>query len=483
MKLAIEGGTPVRTAPWPKRHLFGEEERRVVVELFDTAMETGDAIGYGGPHEAAYEGDFARFLGGGFADLVNSGTSAVYAALGGLELEPAGEVVVPPITDPGGVMPVALLNLVPVVADAAPGTFNAGAAEIEAVLTPHTRAIIVAHIAGEPADMEPILELAGSRGLPVVEDCAQSHGALYRGRPVGSLGTLGVFSTMSGKHHATGPQGGVVFTRDEELHWRCRRFADRGKPLNLEATSNVRAGLNLNGNDLAAIVMEPIRNQQPEQGFLEGVRRLADETSAPLVFDEISCGFCMNTGGAHLLLGVNPDIAVFSKALGNGYPIAAIIGKSDVMEAAQSTFISSTNWTERIGPAAALAVIEKHERCNVPDHLRRIGERVQEGWRELVEKHGLKKTEVGGIPPAALLAFPPPAPLACKALFVQLMLDRSFLASTVFHAMFAHTDAQVDAYLEAVDAVFAEMAPHIEADDVEACLRGRPAAPGFQRLT
>jgi len=280
MKLAIEGGTPVRTAPWPKRHLFGEEERRVVVELFDAAMETGDAIGYGGPHEAAYEEDFARFLGGGFADLVNSGTSAVFAALGGLELEPAGEVVVPPITDPGGVMPVALLNLVPVVADAAPGTFNAGAAEIEAVLTPHTRAVIVAHIAGEPADMEPILELAGSRDLPVIEDCAQSHGALYRGRPVGTLGTLGVFSTMSGKHHATGPQGGVVFSRDEELLWRCRRFADRGKPLNLEAASNVRAGLNLNGNDLAAAIGRPQLKRLP--AIIDSRRRIAREIRAGL---------------------------------------------------------------------------------------------------------------------------------------------------------------------------------------------------------
>ncbi|MFH1570207.1 MAG: DegT/DnrJ/EryC1/StrS family aminotransferase [Gemmatimonadota bacterium] len=254
MTLAIDGGDKVRTAPWPKRHLFGEEERRVVLELFDRAMATGDAIGYGGPHEAAYEQDFARFMGGGYADLVNSGTSALYVALGALELAPAGEVVVPPITDPGGVMPVALLNLVPTVADAAPGSFNAGPEEIEAVLTPHTRAIVVAHIAGEPADMDPILELARSRGLPVIEDCAQSHGARYKGRLVGTLGTVAAFSTMSGKHHATGPQGGVVYARDEDLHWRCKRFADRGKPFNTEAGSNVRAGLNLNGNDLAAAI-------------------------------------------------------------------------------------------------------------------------------------------------------------------------------------------------------------------------------------
>ena len=252
--LAIDGGQPVRTEPMPKRALFGEAEKAAAMALFDAAIESGNAIGYGGPEEAAYEDAFVDFHGGGFADLVNSGTSAVYAALGGLELAPAGEVVIPPITDPGGAMPVALLNLIPVVADAAPGTFNAGAQQIAAVLTPHTRAILVAHIAGEPADMDPILELSRSRGLPVVEDCAQSHGALYHGRPVGTFGAVAAFSTMSGKHHATGPQGGVVFSTDEQIGWRCKRFADRGKPLGLTGGTNVRAGLNLNGNDLSAAV-------------------------------------------------------------------------------------------------------------------------------------------------------------------------------------------------------------------------------------
>jgi dTDP-4-amino-4,6-dideoxygalactose transaminase len=149
---------------------------------------------------------------------------------------------------------VALLCQVPVVADAAPGSFNAGAEQIEAVLTPHTRAIVVAHIAGEPAEMDPILELARDRGIPVVEDCAQAHGACYKGRIVGTLGAVAAFSTMSGKHHATGPQGGVVFTRDEALCWEAKRFSDRGKPFNTDATSNLRAGLNLNGNDLSAAI-------------------------------------------------------------------------------------------------------------------------------------------------------------------------------------------------------------------------------------
>ncbi len=252
--LAMDGGTKVRETPFPKRHLFGAEEHEVAMRLFSEAQESGTAIGYSGPEELAYEQEFAAFMGGGYADLVNSGTSALYAALGALKLEAAGEVVIPPITDPGGAMPAALLCQVPVVADAAPGSFNAGAEQIAAVLTPHTRAIVVAHIAGEPADMTPILALAEERGIPVIEDCAQAHGARYKGQLAGSLGAVAAFSTMSGKHHATGPQGGVVFTRDEELCWEAKRFADRGKPFNTDATSNLRAGLNLNGNDLSAAI-------------------------------------------------------------------------------------------------------------------------------------------------------------------------------------------------------------------------------------
>lgn len=252
--LAIEGGSKVREKPFPQRHLFGAEERQAALGLFSAALESGAAIGYGGAEESAYEREFAAFMGGGYADLVNSGTAALYAALGALKLAAAGEVVIPPITDPGGAMPAALLCQVPVVADAAPGSFNAGAEQIDAVLTPHTRAIVVAHIAGEPADMTPILALAEERGLPVIEDCAQAHGARYNGQLVGSLGAVAAFSTMSGKHHATGPQGGVVFTRDEELVWEAKRFADRGKPFNTAAASNLRAGLNLNGNDLSAAI-------------------------------------------------------------------------------------------------------------------------------------------------------------------------------------------------------------------------------------
>ena len=157
--LAIDGGDRVRRDAFPKRRLFGEGERDAAIRLFDQALLSGDAIGYGGVEEQAYEHEFADFMGGGYADLVNSGTCALYVALGALRLPVGGEVVVPPITDPGGAMPVALLCQVPVVADAVEGSFNTSAEKVEAVLSPHTRAIIIAHIAGEPVDMDPILAL------------------------------------------------------------------------------------------------------------------------------------------------------------------------------------------------------------------------------------------------------------------------------------------------------------------------------------
>lgn len=235
-------------------------------------------------------------------------------------------------------------------------------------------------------------------------------------------------------------------------------------------------------NDLAAIVMEPIRNVQPQSGFLEGVRAIADEIGAVFIIDEISSAFRMNSGGAHLLFGITPDIAVFSKALGNGYPIAAVIGKGQVMEAAQNSFISSTMWTERIGPTAALATIEKHQKVDAGSHLMSIGKLVQEGWHNLASKHGLN-IDIGGIPPLSHFSFEYDNASAMKALFVQLMLERGFLASTLFYAMYAHQNHHIEEYIRAVDDVFAEISELNQTGDLEKSLKGPPASEGFKRLT
>jgi len=254
-QLAINGGSPVRKQPWPPRALFGEEEKQAVAELFDQAIASGTAFGYEGPTERAYCEEFADFLGGGHVDAVNSGTNAVYVALRALNPEPYTEIIVSPITDQGGVMPVPLLNCIPVVADAAPGSFNVGPEQIEAAITPLTSAIVVAHIMGEPADMDGIMAVARRHNLPVVEDCAQAHGARLNGQYLGTFSEVSAFSTMFGKHHATGSQGGLVFTKDEDLYVRIRQASDRGKPFGLPAGStNTMATLNFNLGDLGSAI-------------------------------------------------------------------------------------------------------------------------------------------------------------------------------------------------------------------------------------
>src|SRR3990172_2888764 len=145
--------------------------------------------------------------------------------------------------------------------------------------------------------------------------------------------------------------------------------------------------------EIAGVVMEPVRAHWPKEGFLETIRKTTRERGIPLVFDEVTSGLRMNTGGIHLKLGVEPDVAVLAKSLGNGYPIAAIIGKKGIMEAAQTTFISSTYWTDKIGPVAALATLKKHQVLDVSSHLTHIGDLVQSGWRELGRRHGLKRSE------------------------------------------------------------------------------------------
>src|SRR5208337_438691 len=149
------------------------------------------------------------------------------------------------------------------------------------------------------------------------------------------------------------------------------------------------------GGKLAAIVMEPIRDHEPTPAFIQAVHRIARENDAALIVDEVSSGFRLTTGGAHPLYGIKPDMAVFAKAMSNGYPMAAIIGRDEVMQSAQDTFISSTYWTEGIGPVAALATIEKYERCDVPLHLVRTGKAVQAGWKSAAETSGIE-IEIGG---------------------------------------------------------------------------------------
>lgn len=260
-----------------------------------------------------------------------------------------------------------------------------------------------------------------------------------------------------------------------------RALAGSAIPFPYNDTAAFERALQTAGDDLGAIVMEPLRSTVPAPGFLEMIRAEATRRQAPLVFDEITAGFRLNTGGVHLLHHVTPDIAVFAKAISNGYPMGVILGTGDAMQAAQETFISSTHWTERIGPTAALATIRKHRREDVSAHLIAMGNQVQQAWRDAAVATGLS-IEVAGIPPLSRFAFLYPEPQPIRTLFVQEMLDRGFLASTAFYATYAHQPAHVAAYATAVRAAFAVLAEAIAAGTVTQRLRGPVAHSGFRRL-
>jgi glutamate-1-semialdehyde 2,1-aminomutase len=235
-------------------------------------------------------------------------------------------------------------------------------------------------------------------------------------------------------------------------------------------------------SELAAIVMEPIRDQEPTPGFLESVRKTASAIGAVLIIDEVSAGFRLLTGGAHLRFNLEPDMAVFAKAISNGYPMAAIIGRSAVMEAAQNTFISSTYWTERIGPVAALATIRKHKDHEVSSHLKRLGKMVQTGWRQAAEATGLP-IEIGGIYPLSHFAIQSEQSQAAHTLFTQIMLEKGFLASRGFYPTYAHREEHLESYLGAGREAFMMIAAALKSNNLMTKLKGPIAHTGFKRLT
>lgn len=253
-------------------------------------------------------------------------------------------------------------------------------------------------------------------------------------------------------------------------------------PFNYNDTKGFLSLIDKYKGEISAIVMEPIRNYYPKDGFLQVIRERTQKLGMVLIFDEVSSGWRLNLGGAHLSLGVEPDVAVFAKAISNGYPMAAVIGKREIMEVAQDTFISSTYWTERTGPAAALATINKLKEKNVPEHLIKTGREVQEGWERLAKNYRLN-IEITGIYPMEHFSFEHENPMVFKTLFTQLMLEKGFLATTSFYASYAHKQKHVQEYLRAAEEALKFIAQAIEGGNPEKYLKGPICQAGFMRLT
>jgi len=233
--------------------------------------------------------------------------------------------------------------------------------------------------------------------------------------------------------------------------------------------------------DIGVIVMEPMKFQEEKDNFAAKVRAIAEKIGAVLIFDEITAGFRFNIGGSHLKLGVMPDMAVFAKGMSNGFPMAAVIGKKEIMQKAQETFISSTYWTERIGPASAIATIKKMQKENVPEYLDKIGSEIKQGLTEAAKKHNLK-LHIEGQNALLHFSFDYPNTQAIRTLFTQEMLKRNVLAIGAVYISLAFEKKHIEEYLKAVDEVFPILAAAIAENKVEQMLEGPVAHTGFQRL-
>jgi len=201
---------------------LGQEE----IDLLAEAIDSGTLTSTKGRFVRTLEQRFARLLGVNHATACSSGTAAIHAAIAAINPEPGDEIVTSPITDMGALTPILYQGAIPVFADVDYRTCNITARTIQRVISERTRAIIVTHLFGNPCEMQAIMELADSRGIPVIEDCAQAFLASVDGRHVGTLGSIGCFSLQQGKHITTG-EGGLVVTNDDALARRMYLFINK----------------------------------------------------------------------------------------------------------------------------------------------------------------------------------------------------------------------------------------------------------------
>jgi glutamate-1-semialdehyde 2,1-aminomutase len=251
------------------------------------------------------------------------------------------------------------------------------------------------------------------------------------------------------------------------------------QPFSFNRLDQLEAVASLHG--LAAVKMEVQRTQPPDPGFLEGVRELCSRLGIVLIFDECTSGFRETFGGLHLKYGVEPDMAMFGKALGNGYAITATIGRRAVMEAAQSSFISSTFWTERIGPTAALKTLEVMERERSWERVTAIGLELRSQWQTLADRHGLEITH-NGLPALTGFAIRSDNALNYKTLITQEMLKKGYLAATSCYTSLAHSSDVIEGYLEVLDDIFSLIADCEAGRSVDDLLEGPVCHSGFRRL-
>ncbi len=269
--LAINGGAQVRNRPWLDNFTLGEEEKRAAVDAIDSGYLSMFEGSYtpdppfsfnGGPYVQKLENMWSEYYGIKFSVSVNSATSGLFAAIGALEIGYGDEVIVSPSTMTASSVGPLIYGAIPVFADVERGAGALDPVSVEKLVTPRTRCIIVIHQYGIPADMDPIMAIARRHGIKVIEDCAQAHGARYKGRYVGTIGDIGVFSLNVNKSIQCG-EGGVCTTNDSELKYRLELIRNHGEnvvgPANYRNITNI-IGFNYRLTEIqAAIAIEQLK--------------------------------------------------------------------------------------------------------------------------------------------------------------------------------------------------------------------------------
>ena len=257
-----------------------------------------------------------------------------------------------------------------------------------------------------------------------------------------------------------------------------RGLAGTAIPFDANSIESLRQRVKGREKTIAAIVIEPARGEDAPAGYLTDLRELASEIGAVLVFDEITSGYRMCAGGIHRNYGVYPDIAVFAKSMANGYAMAAVLGTEKVMQAAQTTFISSTNWTDRVGPTAALATLQKYLCLKVEQKLIDAGNAVKDSWKKASLVSGVE-IKVSGLPTLAAFSVLRADQAEFNTRFTIEMLQLGFLGFRQFKPSLAHDQGCLDAYSVAVHEVFRTL----DSNDTAIELVTPKHHSGFQRLT
>ena len=234
-------------------------------------------------------------------------------------------------------------------------------------------------------------------------------------------------------------------------------------------------------HDVGVIKMEVSRNEGPQNNFLQKIRNLADEKGIVLIFDECTSGFRQTYGGLYKLFGVEPDMAIYSKALGNGYAISAVVGKKEIMQAAQKTFISSTFWTERIGPTAAVATLRVMEKTKSWEVITETGNYIKKRWQEIADRYDLSISQ-WGLPALSGFSFNSKDNLAYKTFITQEMLKKGYLAANSIYVSIAHTNDILDGYFYELETIFQQIKEFEAGRDVYSLLEGPVCHAGFKRL-